>query len=301
MKSSRMFIKVARPTIVLNFVVFVILMSVTDVRLFSQCYTPTDSLLVMNLLTKAKVQSKTINMPLFFAQHLKGTPYVGETLEINKKENLVVNLREVDCTTFVEYVLALSLSVREDSVSFEQFCHYLKCVRYQDGVIDGYASRNHYFSTWIESNAKQGFVREVPATWSDEDKFLTRVQSLKVDFMSKHPERYPMLKNNEEELNEIKACEKTLTGRKVVYVPKSKLQMLNEKKGYIENGDILAFVTRIDGLDISHVGFAVWKNGRLHLLNASSKHQKVVLEPKPLSEYLNQYPTILGIRIIRIL
>lgn len=36
--------------------------------------------------------------------------YVAHTLEVNDEEKLVVNFDEVDCTTFVEYVLALSLS-----------------------------------------------------------------------------------------------------------------------------------------------------------------------------------------------
>ena len=39
-----------------------------------------------------------------------GKPYVAHTLEINDEEQLVVNLEEVDCTTFVEYVLAQSLA-----------------------------------------------------------------------------------------------------------------------------------------------------------------------------------------------
>ena len=38
------------------------------------------------------------------------TPYVAHTLEVNEEEKLVVNFDEVDCTTFVEYVLALALS-----------------------------------------------------------------------------------------------------------------------------------------------------------------------------------------------
>lgn len=42
------------------------------------------------------------------------TPYVAHTLEVNDEEKLVVNFDEVDCTTFVEYVLALSLSPVKD-------------------------------------------------------------------------------------------------------------------------------------------------------------------------------------------
>ena len=40
-----------------------------------------------------------------------GAPYVAKTLEINQEEVLIVNLREFDCTTYVENVLAFSLLV----------------------------------------------------------------------------------------------------------------------------------------------------------------------------------------------
>ena len=39
---------------------------------------------------------------------LRGTPYVASTLEKRSRRALVVNLRELDCTTFAETVLALS-------------------------------------------------------------------------------------------------------------------------------------------------------------------------------------------------
>ena len=55
------------------------------------------------------------------------------------------------------------------------------------------------------------------------------------------------------------------------------------------------------GLDVSHVGFAVWgKDGRLHLLNASSIHKKVILEPMTLYQYMQKHPSQTGIRVIRL-
>lgn len=44
-----------------------------------------------------------IHTALFF----RGTPYVASTLE-KEPEGLVVNLRELDCTTFAETVIGLS-------------------------------------------------------------------------------------------------------------------------------------------------------------------------------------------------
>ena len=69
----------------------------------------------------------------------------------------------------------------------------------------------------------------------------------------------------------------------------------------IHDGDILAIVTRKKGLDTSHLGFAVWQKGCLHLLNASSIHKKVVLEPMTLSEYMKKHPSQLGVRVVRVI
>ena len=38
-----------------------------------------------------------------------GTPYAAHTLDTNATEELILNCDEVDCTTFIEYVLAESL------------------------------------------------------------------------------------------------------------------------------------------------------------------------------------------------
>ena len=47
-----------------------------------------------------------------------GTPYVAKTLEIGEIESLVVNLQGLDCTTFVENVLAFGLLLKgKDQIS----------------------------------------------------------------------------------------------------------------------------------------------------------------------------------------
>lgn len=71
-----------------------------------------------------------------------GKPYVAHTLEVNDEEQLVVNLDEVDCTTFVEYVLAQSLAATRGG----DMKDYLTRIRYRDGRIDGYTSRLHYIA-----------------------------------------------------------------------------------------------------------------------------------------------------------
>ena len=150
-------------------------------------YQRADSLAVVRLLQKGCRQPAGENLPLFFAQELLGKPYVGQTLEGNATEELAVNLRQLDCTTLVENVVALVLTTRQKSVRFADFCQNLVRIRYRDGRLDGYASRNHYFSEWIASNERQGLVAEVrPKQGASPYPFMDSRQ-LNCTYMSKHP------------------------------------------------------------------------------------------------------------------
>ena len=64
--------------------------------------------------------------------------------------------------------------------------------------------------------------------------------------------------------------------------------------------DIIAIITSKKGLDTSHIGIAVWKTDGLHLLNASSIHRKVIVEPMLLKNYMLKHPSQLGIRVVRL-
>ena len=55
-----------------------------------------------------------------------GTPYVTGTLETEGAEHLVVNLREYDCVTFVENVVALVYLVKSQEKSFKAFRRLLR-------------------------------------------------------------------------------------------------------------------------------------------------------------------------------
>lgn len=233
--------------------------------------------------------------PLFFAQKLIGKPYVASTLEINKQERLVINVRELDCTTLVENAVAMTLTARKGKRDFGTFKYYLEKIRYDGGRCNGYASRNHYFSEWIESNSKQNLVEEIGG------KPFTGRQVINVYYMSKYPDKYPMLKGNKSDQIKIRKNEQSINQKVVSYIPSSKLNGGKAELGMVHDGDIIALVTKKAGLDISHVGFAVWgKDGKLHLLNASSLHKKVVLEPMTLYTYMKKHPSNLGIRVIRI-
>ena len=259
-------------------------------------YVPTDSITVCRLLSEVRQQPRTTNFPLFFARQFIGRPYVAHTLEKDGDERLVVNTRQLDCTTLVEMVTALTLCAYAGEQTFAAFRKRLQRMRYHDGVIDRYPSRIHYFTDWIVSNAKAGIVSEIQTP----NPPFTSVQTVSVNYMSQHPQSYQALKAHPEYVPEIRRMEQRITGMKFRYIPKAKVRNTKVMREAIHDGDIIAITCKKAGLDIAHLGFAVWKKDGLHLLNASQLHKKVVEEPMTLYEYLQKHPSHTGIRIIRI-
>lgn len=232
---------------------------------------------------------------IHIARALKGIPYVGQTLEVGKHETLVVNLRQLDCTTYVENVVAMYLCIKNEDYSYSAFKSNLRHLRYAAGKV-AYTSRLHYFTQWIEENTRTGVVKEIQAPTPP----FTSNQRLAIDFMSKHSELYPRLKNNPKDIDEIRLVEKNLTGKVFRYIPKREIENNRLFRSTIHNGDIIAITTKKSGLDTSHIGIAVWHKDGLHLLNASQIHKKVVEEPMLLRDYMQKHPSQVGIRIVRI-
>ena len=88
-------------------------------------YTQADSLTICKLLKEAPQQAST----LWFARQFQGIPYVAHTLEVNDQEQLVVNTRELDCTTLVETVTALTLCVQQEKRQWADYLQMLRTLR----------------------------------------------------------------------------------------------------------------------------------------------------------------------------
>ncbi len=256
-----------------------------------------DSIRVESLLCAAP-KGEPATLMLHFARQFLGVPYVAHTLEQAPTEDtLVVNLRQMDCTTLVETCVALTMTARQGNTRYADYCTNLNRIRYDRGLRDGYASRNHYFHQWIRSNEALDIVQEIS---SNQAPFLSN-QTLHLNFMTTHPASYPQLADKRE-LQRVRQRELKYEGHNVRYIPKSQLNgRRTGPLGIIHDGDILAIVTRKKGLDTSHLGIAAWGvDGKLHLLNASQIHRKVVLEPMTLYQYMQQHPSQLGVRVIRV-
>ncbi len=256
-------------------------------------YQKADSLTVCSLLAKANTKTST----LWFARQFLGVPYVAHTLELNDKEQLVVNTRELDCTTLVETVTALTLCAQQGKKTWNDYLTTLKTLRYRQGKLDGYTSRLHYFSDWIRDKQSMKIIKEIQSP----NPPFTAVQRVNVNYMSTHPTAYKALKAQPELVPVIRQQEQSLNTVKARYIPKSALRRSTKAlRQAVHDGDIIAITCNKKGLDIAHLGFAVWKKDGLHLLNASMIHKKVVEEPMTFYQYLQKHPSHTGIRVLRI-
>ena len=218
---------------------------------------------------------------------LMNTPYVAHTLE-TEPEQLIVNLRELDCTTFAENCLALARTAKTKKPSFKYFKNELQLIRYRGGEISGYPSRLHYFSDWIVDNDKKQTVESVSQSISNIEFDKT------INFMSQHPDSYKPLINNAVFIEALNKQEQELTNCMLYYIPTEKLESLKQQ---IKDGDIFGITTNVDGLDITHVGIAVFKGEELHFMHASSKAGKVILSEETLYQYLSNRKSVTGIMI----
>ena len=262
-------------------------------------YETADSMKVVSLIKEAPALNTTAEYMTYFGGKLLGTPYVAKTLEAGNGENLRVNLHSMDCTTFTENVLALSLCARNRRLAFSDFTDFLRRIRYAGGQV-AYDKRLHYFTSWIDNNTANGYVGELPKD-AIPSALCAKTQQLDIDFMTQHTSLYPQLTLDTAMTRRIRETEKSLTGRTVTYIPKDKLGSYALLKRCIGNGDIIAIVTSKQGLDVSHIGIASWhRDGTLHLLNASQIHKKVIDEPMTLYRYMQKHPSQTGIRVIHV-
>jgi len=214
-------------------------------------------------------------------------PYKTGILEQPGRERLMVNLSAFDCTTFVETVLALARCADQGKISSHAFRKQLKSIRYRQGIINGYSSRLHYFSDWLHDNEKKKFVMDLSKN------FGGKPHRKKIHFMTAHQASYPALKNKTQS-DRIMAIEKNLSRRVLHIVDKD---TVNKQVAKIKNGDIIAFATKQEGLDVAHVGFAVREGKSLRLLHASKKEGGVVISKKTVVSYLKSNKNFTGIII----
>jgi choline kinase len=102
---------------------------------------------------------------------------------------------------------------------------------------------------------------------------------------------------NPDYVERLKLDEAEIATRTYFYIPKEEI---SQKENQIKSGDLIAITTSMKNLDIVHVGFAIEKNGRIHLLHAGTKNMKVEVSEVPLNDYLKANKSQSGIMVGRL-
>lgn len=223
----------------------------------------------------------------FYAEKQLGIPYKAGLLEKPGSESLVVTLEGSDCVIYVETTLALMMTTMVGSYSYDTFVHNLSLIRYRNGTIDGYHSRLHYFGDWLLDGQNKRLIRVL----FQEERF-PKIQPY--HFMSSNRSSYPALADDNT-LEMIRQAEKRLNEDLLYYIPTDKIpDVLNE----LRTGDIVAFVTKVPGLDFSHTAVIKRDDDRIGFWHASTTGS-VIVESKTLYDYTKDRSSLLGIVIGR--
>ena len=220
------------------------------------------------------------------------TPYAAGTLDRDSTETLTVRLDSLDCTTFVENVLALAYTARERRQSWRDFTYNLRRMRYRQGEINGYPSRLHYVSDWIVDNISRGNLREITSEIP-----MVRYGVKSLDFMTSHRDLYPALADSGN-FNGMKNVEAGFSNHRYPYIKGNAVK--NKKvSSALRSGDIICFTTATRGLDITHMAIITIINGEPHIIHASRTAGKVIIDPLPLADYIHRNRND-GIRVLRL-
>lgn len=228
----------------------------------------------------------------FFADKLLGTPYVAHTLE-GDKEYFTINVHQLDCTTFVETLLALTKTSMAKATDWTAFAEKLETIRYRSGKAGGYPSRLHYTSAWIVENTARGNVSEITSRFQSAENIVKTL-----NFMSRNKDNYPALADSAN-YEAIKKFEAGYNMHMYPIINKRDLRKKEIAEG-LKDGDILCLTTKIDGLDISHLGIVRFVKGKPHLLHASFNDKKVTIDKNDLFETLRARRNNTGIRVLRV-
>ncbi|AFN74933.1 lipoprotein [Melioribacter roseus P3M-2] len=280
----------------LNFLLLFLLLIIITFITNAQVYSPEDVAICRNKLElayKNNLRSEPINKIIEqIGLSFIGADYKAHTLEETEDESLIINLKGLDCYTFVEATVALARCIKNNDTSFNAFLKEIENLRYRNGDMKGYASRLHYFSDWIYEMQKRGIGKDIT------EEIGGIPYNKKINFMSSHTKSYKQLADNRKLTDSIALIENEISSRKYYYIPQKMIRRIESK---LLSGDIIGITTNIPGLDISHTGIAVkGRDGRIHLLHAPDVGKKVEITKLPLAEYIESHSKQTGIMVLRI-
>lgn len=211
--------------------------------------------------------------------------------QVHAPERLAVELETFQCVSFVESTLAVARCTWSDQRNGECFLRELQSFRYRNGIMEGYGSRLHYFTDWIDDNTRRGHFRNLSIELGG------TAESFDFTFMTSHPLRYPAL-TDRRALAAVVAAEERLSGRPHVVLDHAAVSANSHR---LRSGDLVAIVSdKYPGLRIRHAGF-IDRNaqGLPRLLHASSSHKRVMITAADIAGYMTTRPDRRGVVALR--
>ena len=257
----------------------------------------------------------------FFSSQFLGKPYLlgalGEGADARFDQSPLYRTDAFDCETYVDTVLALALASNKND-----FVQCINKIRYANGQIS-FVTRNHFTALdWNQNNQQQNYIKDITASIKNQKKrpvikMATAMVNKPAWYQHLGIERvqlFPADKNEQAaRLPELQKEGQTL-GIKEEKIPYLPLDVLFNKQGtpneylfsQIPDASIIQIVRpnwnleKVIGtnMNVSHLGFAFWINGKLMFREASSTEGGVVTIS--LTDYLaklRQSPTIKGINV----
>lgn len=222
------------------------------------------------------------------AQRLLGSQYKAGLLDKTKQETLVISFTQFDCLLFVETVLALARNIVQQDYNYSTFTNHIIDQRYRHGKLNGYCSRLHYFSEWIEDNQKRGNVKNITTALGGVPLKKT------LNFMSTHRQAYAQLKSDDN-YQCIVQMEKNLESLKLSYIPQPQIKSIYSR---LQPGDIIGVVTNIAGLDVTHTGLVYrTTEGNIGFIHASPAGKVTIATD--LQNYVGNVKNAIGIFVAR--
>jgi hypothetical protein len=270
-------------TIALNIVAFNVPAAWSQQRLDQMHPAEIDSLLRVTSAAEADFLQRL----LIYSERAIGTPYrwfpLGEGAKGKYDRDPLIDFTRVDCLTFCEQTLAMTLSQNSD----EMF-QILQRLRYRNGDID-IRNRNHFtMADWLPNNS--WLVEDVTAAIGGE--LMTS--------MTKTIDRKSALHKRGVPAKELSAVPppQNIT---VQYIPEENLPAIKAK---LQGDEIGCVVQSRPGIIVAHLGFVLHDSaGRVFYRNASARPgvKRVVDENfDDLVKFLKRNPSWVGMIFLRV-
>ncbi|MBW0273948.1 hypothetical protein ATM97_32045 [Nocardia sp. MH4] len=200
--------------------------------------------------------------------HLLGTPYGPNMLigSATEPEQLVIDLRRVDCFTYLDYLDAASRSADRD-----QFVANLVATRYVDSRVE-FTQRKHFFTDWASTGRIA--ATDITAGLSPAAVTVTKHLNATADGGTYLP-GLPVV------------------DRAITHIPAAAVD--GAVMAALRTGDFVGAYTPDAGLDVTHVGIIVQTADGPMFRNASSLAAYQVVDT-PLADYVRTTPGIVVLR-----